>query len=401
MHVAIVTALPPSRGSLNEYGAHLVQALARLPAVTRLSVVADVPTDYPADAPADAPADRALHPAHVDVHRTWCFGAMGTAFTIERKLRELGPDGVIFNLQFASFGQKRVPAGLGLLAPAASRMRRPTVTLLHNIVETVDLASAGFAGSVIDRALVRLAGTAMTRALLVSDRLALTLPRYVEIVEKKYRARNVMHVPHGTFAAPGEIEALPDVPTVLSFGKFGTYKRVEILLEAHEQLLERDFRVRLVIAGSDSPNAAGYLDAMRRRYGHLPNVEFSGYVPEEDVPRIFGNATVVAFPYRSTTGSSGVLHQAGQYGRAAVMPRIGDLAELAENEGYAFHDFAPDDVEALTDALWSILSDPEQARTMGEANRRAASGPTMDTVAGTYVQTLHDVKEARHAHRAA
>jgi glycosyltransferase involved in cell wall biosynthesis len=394
MHVAVVTTLPPSRGSLNEYGAHLVQALARNPEVTRLSVVADVPEVAAEDAGLSLPG-------HVDVQRVWRFGAMTTALTIERTLRALAPDGVIFNLQFASFGQKRVPAALGLLAPAASRMRRPTVTLLHNIVETVDLKNAGFGGNAIDQTLVRLAGTAMTRALLASDRLALTLPRYVDIVERKYRARNVLHVPHGTFADPGAVAELPEAPTVMTFGKFGTYKRVEILFEAHERLLQRDPRTRLVIAGSDSPNAPGYLAEMQARFGHLPNVRFTGYVAEEDVPRIFGDATVVAFPYRSTTGSSGVLHQAGQYGRAAVMPRIGDLAELAENEGYAFHDFAPDDVDALTEGLWDILSDPAKARSMGEANRRAASGPTIDTVAGTYVQTLHDVKEARHAHRGA
>lgn len=402
MHVALVTALPPSRGSLTEYGAHLSAALARHPDVTRLSIIADqVAESQPGHANQGANDGHTSFPPHVDVHRVWRFGALDTALRIERCLRRLAPDGAMFNLQFASFGQERVPAAVGLLAPAASRLRRPTVTLLHNIVETVDLESAGFGRTKIDRLLARLGGYVATRALLASHRLALTLPRYVAIIESKYRARNVMHVPHGVFADPGPIEPLPAVPTVMAFGKFGTYKRVEILLEAHERLLVRDPRVRLVIAGGDSPNAPGYLDDMQRRYAHLPNVDFTGYLPEEAVPHVFAASTVVAFPYRSTTGSSGVLHQAGQYGRAAVMPRIGDLAELAEGEGYAFRDFAPDDAVGLTEALWAILADPDLARSMGETNRRAAGGPTLDDVAGTYVRTLYEVKGFQRAHRTA
>ena len=42
---------------------------------------------------------------------------------------------------------------------------------------------------------------------------------------------------------------------------------------------------------------------------------------------IFDEAAVVVFPYTATTGSSGVLHQAGSYGKAVVMPDLGDLAE--------------------------------------------------------------------------
>jgi len=110
----------------------------------------------------------------------------------------------------------------------------------------------------------------------------------------------------------------------LLYCKFGTYKKVDLLLQAHAELLKRDPNLRLVIAGSDSPNAKGYLADAQKRFADLPNVSFWGYVAEEDVPKVFSDSTVVAFPYESTTGSSGVLHQAGQFGRAAVM-QCGEL----------------------------------------------------------------------------
>ena len=59
---------------------------------------------------------------------------------------------------------------------------------------------------------------------------------------------------------------------IMTFGKFGTYKRIEVLVEAFK-LLQHDGQSRppieLVVAGTDSPNAAGYLDGVRAQYAEL------------------------------------------------------------------------------------------------------------------------------------
>lgn len=54
-------------------------------------------------------------------------------------------------------------------------------------------------------------------------------------------------------------------------------------------------------------------------------------------------------PYTSTTGSSGVLHQAGSYGKAVVLPNIGDFAEVITQEGYGEF-FNPDEPATLARA---------------------------------------------------
>jgi len=384
MHLAIVTTYPPSRGSLNEYGYHLAQAFARKPEVTRVSIIADETVRSPTPDPPD-------------VHRVWRFNDPTNATRILSALRQLRPDAVLFNLQFASFGDRRVPAALGLLAPGlARRAGFPTITLLHNLFETVDLQKAGFGGSPLLERVTRLAGRAFTRALLQSDLVALTLPRFVRLVRDEYGARNVFLAPHGTFEKPPAPSPLPAQRTVMAFGKFGTYKRVEELIAAHERLLQRDPRVRLVIAGSDSPNAPGYLERMREASRHLPNVHFTGYVAEEDVPRIFQDCTVVAFPYNSTTGSSGVLHQAGQFARAAVMPNIGDLEELVEEEGYRAEFFEPGDAASLTEALWRVVGDEERARELGLANWHAAAGLTLDEVSDWYLLHFQNLTRSKH-----
>jgi glycosyltransferase involved in cell wall biosynthesis len=311
-------------------------------------------------------------------------------------VRAARPDVVLFNIQFASFGSAKVSAALGLLTTALVKAAGfPTIVLLHNIMETVDLKSAGFGGNPLIERLIRQFGTISTQLLLTADLVALTIPKYVEILEAKYHAANVVLAPHGAFdqAPQPDLDPPPGPLQIMTFGKFGTYKKIEMLIEAYRLLRAShpDTPLELVIAGTDSPNARGYLDAVRQQHADQAGLRFTGYVAEEDVPRIFGDASVVVFPYTSTTGSSGVLHQAGNYGRAVVLPHLGDLAELIAEEGYIGEFFEPGDPRSLADALARVLDNPEHRREMGLRNYLAACGLPMSEVVDWYVlhaQTL-------------
>ena len=196
--------------------------------------------------------------------------------------------------------------------------------------------------------------------------------------------------PHGSFETAAEPPsfALPEGPLqIMTFGKFGTYKRVETLVEAFD-LLQRQKQadaLELVIAGTNSPNAPSYLESIAERYATVPNVRYTGYIAEEDVSRVFGAATAVVFPYTSTTGSSGVLHQAGDYGKAVVLPKIGDLAELIAEEGYTGEFFEPNDPQSLADALARIIDQPERRLEMGQQNYLAARGLPLEDVVDWYL----------------
>ncbi len=383
--VALVTTHPPGRGTLNEYGFHLVRALSRKAELKRLILLVD---ELPAGA--DYDLEDALVPVHVEP--CWRFGDWRNPLRILRAVRRLKPDVVLFNIQFASFGPDKVSAALGLAAPMLLKAAGiPTAVLLHNIMETVDLAQTGFAGHSVTAALIRFFGNVMTRALLRSDFLALTMPKYVEILSEKYGAGNVLLAPHGAFEAgpPPDPEPSAVRPRILTFGKFGTYKCVEPLIEAALVLRAgRHPDMELVIAGSDSPNTPGYLAGVRKRYGHQPWISYTGYVAEQDVPGLFREAAVVVFPYTSTTGSSGVLHQAGSYGKAAVLPRIGDLAELITEEGYAGEFFEPEAPHSLARALARLLDDDDRRRRIGRQNYLAARGLLIDDVADWYLLHL-------------
>jgi glycosyltransferase involved in cell wall biosynthesis len=152
----------------------------------------------------------------------------------------------------------------------------------------------------------------------------------------------------------------------------------------------------LVIAGSDSPNAQGYLDMMATRYAHVAQLRFTGYVPEAAVARTFSDAAVVVFPYTSTTGSSGVLHQAGSYGKPAVLPQIGDLAAVIEEEGYAGEFFTPGDSQSLATAITNVLDNPAYAQELAERNYVAAQGLPLNDVVEWYLLHFEEILQEKH-----
>ncbi len=383
LRLALVSAWPPGRGSLSEYGLHLAESLAEQADVAEVHVVADT---------GDLPP---LAVDGVSAEPCWTFNDWTNPIRILRAVRRSKPDAVIFNLQFASFGDGKLPGALGLLTPwLVRRSGIPTTVLLHNLADTVDMQAAGFARSRVTARMMTLAGRLLTKALLRADLVALTIPRYVELLQSAYGATNALLAPHGSFTELVELSeedtaVPPGRRRIMAFGKWGTYKTVDVLVDAYQLLLDRGYDdLELVLAGTDSPNSVGYMASVAERHRDLPGLVLTGYVGEADVEPLFRSSSVVAFPYTSTTGSSGVLHQAGEYGRAAVLPRIGDLIDIIEEEGFAGVYFAPGDPVSLADALAEVLDDPTRRVELGQRNLAAAAGVPLHEVAHWHVVHL-------------
>ncbi|GAH14080.1 unnamed protein product [marine sediment metagenome] len=106
---------------------------------------------------------------------------------------------------------------------------------------------------------------------------------------------------------------------------------------------------------------------------------------------LFQDSAVVVFPYTSTTGSSGVLHQAGGYGKAVVLPDIGDLSELIMEEGYTGEFFEPGNTDSLKEAIARLLDNPELSRQMGRQNYLASCGLPIDDVVDWYLLHMQEL----------
>ncbi|MCF2875172.1 MULTISPECIES: glycosyltransferase [Tenacibaculum] len=388
MKLAIVTSYPPSKVTLNEYAYHLVKSFRQKEKITELILLVD-------ETPKEKDLNFTEKGCKITVKECWKFNSYRNIFSVVKAINKTKPDAILFNLQFMKFGDKKVAAALGLMLPWICKMKKiPTIVLLHNILEQVDLESAGFTSNKILQKTYNLIGKTLTKLILKADTVAVTMKKYVDILDSKYGTNNVMNIPHGTFeVAKKPSYELPEGPMkIMSFGKFGTYKKVENMIEAVVKVRKATgLDLEIVIAGTDNPNVPGYLEGVKNQYKDVPQLTFTGYVEEEDVEGIFNDSAVVVFPYTSTTGSSGVLHQAGSYGKAVVMPDLGDLASLVKDEGYLGEFFAPESVVSLADAIKTIVTNDLYRVALGKANYKAATAFPMERITDMYMKEFESI----------
>ena len=384
LRLALVSAFPPGRQSLNEYGYHLARELAARSDVAEVVVIAD---RLPAPA-----AELDLGPK-VRVVRVWDFNSLAAGPRILRALRRAALDGAVWNLQTASFGDRELPAALGLMAPAAARLLGcPSGIIAHNIVAGIDLDSTQLRGQKLRQAVVRAGGAVVTRAMLAADYMTVTLKGYADHLTRVHPRAEVHLVPHGTFDTEARaMTPVADRPArIVTMGKFGTYKKLGTLLEAFD-ILRRDPRhagLELVIGGTDHPNTPGYMAAMAAARAGDAGVRFHGYIAEEEIPAFFGEARASVFDYSATTGSSGVLHQTASYGAVPVFPHIGDFVEVSRDEGLTGANYETDDPADMARALDRVLTDTAMAQAIADGNRQASLDMPLSDVAAFHVERL-------------
>ncbi|MFY8128001.1 MAG: glycosyltransferase [Chitinophagaceae bacterium] len=382
MKIAFVTPYPPSQVTLNEYGYHLINGFIGKQSVEKIYIL----TNH-----LENNSDYEKHKKNeLEIIPCWSFDNCFSSLSIAKTIHQLKPDVVIMNLQFMTFGKSKIAAALGLLTPFMCKLIQvPSIVLLHNITETVKLDTIGMASHPIKEKLFLWIGKQLTKLILKADLVGLTISKYVEIIKEKYQVNNVVLLPHGNFDLPERtyVSNADKEINLMAFGKFGTYKKVEVMLDAMTILQQKypNINFTSTIAGTDNPNVSGYLSSVKTKYTHLKNVQYTGYVAEQDVEKIFKKSTFVVFPYTTTTGSSGILHQSGSYARACVLPKIDDLERVVDEEGYSGAYFKTNDAKSLAETIGKLIENPAERIKIEDANYAAAKGLQMTDLADQYL----------------
>ena len=376
MKICLVTAFPPSRRGLNEYGFHIAKELQRDPLLS-LTVLADELSTQ------DPELD------DYDVVRCWNFNEISNPVRLLKAIQHCKPDVVWFNLLFSTFGGKPLPAFAGLAIPALSRLRGYyTHVTLHHLMDNINLRDAGVRFPRVYRA----AGYMATRMLLMANSVSVLLPAYRRTLMERYSGENVHFRAHGILSARPEppdysLRGNPE-PRILAFGKWGTYKRLELLIEAFTELSKKMPNVKLVIGGSNHPMTPGYVESVAQKVRDRSDIEFTGYVPEERIPELFRSASVMVMPYSSATGSSGVAHLACEYGVPIISAGVADFKEMAEDEGLAILFYETGNPHSLTSRLMELLRDSHLQREMSEQNFSSALRMTMPQIIRQYLRSF-------------
>src|SRR5712671_4274490 len=373
MKICLVTTFPPSQGGLSEYGLHMAAELRRNPFLS-LTILAD------RISPVQPELDG------FSVQRCWSFDDPASALRLLQTIGKMKPDVVWFNLLFSTFGRNPLNAFLGLLTPLLARLTgRYTHVTLHHLMDTVDLKDAG----VRHPRAYRAAGAVATRMILLSNSVSVLMPGYRKILHEKYGRDNVHVRSHGVLTRRPEY---PDFARrgnpehrILAFGKWGTYKRLELMIEAFKIVTATLPNAKLVIGGGDHPQAAGYVASLKKKYESAA-IEFTGYVDEDRLPELFQSSSVAVMPYSSSTGCSGVAHLACAYGVPIVCADLPDFRQMADGEELAIEFYQPGNAQDLANCLINFLTNQETQQAMAVQNFSTGLRMTMPTIILKYLR---------------
>lgn len=174
-------------------------------------------------------------------------------------------------------------------------------------------------------------------------------------------------------------------PVVLYVGRLLDAKGIPDLLEAFRGLI-RERKATLVLVG-DGPDRNRYESFCRER--GLSDIRFEGFREQEELPRYYGIADVLAFPTHSDPWGL-VLNEAMSAGLPVVCSTAaGASADLVlPGENGFLHE--PGDVDALRRHMSAMLADDELRGRMGARSREIVRGFSPEKMAQGFLEAIRE-----------
>ena len=368
MRVCFVSSYPPNRARLSEYAQNLVSALASRPAIDTLYLLVDKSARS---------GDVLPENPKVKVLRVWKADNLLSVLSVMYYILKLRPDVVHFNVSFQSFGKNKLTNVTGLSLILLCRLLGLRVLAgVHTLGEKADLEKFHLKDSLLNRVGILIA----TKIILSAQSVVVLVRSYGDFLKKRYGHEEVQYIPHGA-SVDTHLKVNTNEKIILIFGHMGPHKGLPLMFEAFEKIMKEKSNIKLLVAGSNHPNFPNYLEEFVK--AHIPNVEFSGYVPQEKLGSVFRMADVVVLPYNATPGTSGVFHLACGYGRPIVASDLPEIREMVDDGASAIL-VPPGDVNALKNAILKVLFNKEIAAKMSEQNLNFAQRESWSSVAKAY-----------------
>jgi len=183
---------------------------------------------------------------------------------------------------------------------------------------------------------------------------------------------------------------------VLYAGNVGLSQGLEVILDAAEMLKERT-EIALLIVGEGTCRDELIAEAQRRRLG---NVKLLPFQPESDVPMVYAACDVALIPLRRGITENSVPCKTYSI-MAAGRPYIAGVdagstvSKLTEAVGCGVC-VAPEDGQALADAVLRLQADAATRKTMGGNGREYVERHfAREAITGQYRLALEDLVEDR------
>ncbi|MBC7130729.1 glycosyltransferase, partial [Candidatus Bathyarchaeota archaeon] len=371
--LVFVSALPPDSGRLSEYADALLRQI-----VSSVKVNVEVFTDsFTRHSKFVIPKSIWRPDAPLSIIRLWW-----AILTSKHRLFH-------FNLHMAVFGRGRLSNFLGLLSPVIARLSgKRVIVTLHNLPGAIRLEKLRIKTTFLDRFGLWLAAYMVIKA---SHVLAVTMRQYVNMVQRYFKAENVVWIPHGCwFTETRPMWSWGNRGVILFLGYIGPYKDLETLVSAIE-IMRRKRPVDLLVAGAPHPNFVKEALEEMARLQKYSFVKFLGKVPDSKLSSLVRDVDLVVLPYCTSTGTSGVVHLLSAFGVPFVVSCTPEFKELeSEGAGILLSSLDP---EQLANTLLRVMEDRGLAEKLSARSRRFAESRTWKKVAERYVEIYRRLME--------
>ena len=192
--------------------------------------------------------------------------------------------------------------------------------------------------------------------------------------------------PDAAARAPAQSPDQPGPFTVLCAGRMQPLKGQQVLVRALGQLRRThpEIPVRLVLAGTGSPDFLDHLRELAHAEGVAGDVVFCGSLPRPELARLMGSVDAVAVPSSSET--FGLVAVEAQACGTPVLATDVDGLRHAVRDGETGRLVPGRDPAVWAEALHRAAADPTAWRAMSRAAARRARELTWDDVAGQHVR---------------
>jgi len=286
--------------------------------------------------------------------------------------------------------QGHFPIGRSLLR-AAHKQRLPLVATNHFMPD--NLLAYGHIPAIARRLVCAFAWWDFTRMFNRAQWVTTPTPIAADLIRNKGLQPPIQAISCGidldrfhTRADTGLLAAfgLPETATLLFVGRLDEEKRLQDLVGALPAIRGHvDAQIVLVGTGTQQHNLAVVADQL----GVAENVHFLGFVPDDDLPRVYTAADVFVMPGVAELQSLATL-EAMASGLPIIAADAMALPHLV-HPGINGFLYRPGDVDAVSRHGLALLAEPPLRHRMGRASREIARTHDAGRHAGRVRRSLH------------
>lgn len=307
---------------------------------------------------------------------------VGSKLTVYSRARRLLRQGALGRVDVVVDTQNGIPFFARFATPA------PTVVLVHHIHReqwpvVYDPLRARI-GWLVE-------SVAAPRALRGSSYVAVSEATRQELIEQGVAAKDITVVHNGTEALTDSGTPPDAAPRILVLGRLVPHKRVEHVIIAAARLRQRHPGLTVAVVGD-----GWWADELRQAaqaHGVADMIEFTGHVSEAEKARQVDRAWILALPSLKEGWGLVVMEAASRGIPAVAYADAGGVAEsiVDGDTGVLVHGGDAD----FTEALGSLLDDPDRRRQMGSRARERSAEFSWDASAKRF-ETVLESAVRRH-----